>query len=66
MSSRSEKSRACSGGVRETGNLVLGGNLEGEVLVIGSVVDGGEPGCGGEATGCSLLDTSSVCSRGSC
>ena len=64
MSSRSEKSRACSGGVRETGNLVLGGKLEGEVLVMGSIVNGGERGFGGEPTGCSFLETSSVCSNG--
>lgn len=61
MSSSSEKSRACSGGERETGNFVLGGKLEGEALVVGSVVDGGEPGYGGERTGSSFLDTSSVC-----
>lgn len=62
MSSSSEKSRACSGGVRETGNLVLGGNLIGEELMAGSVVDG-ERGSGGDGAGSSFLDTSSVFSR---
>lgn len=63
MSSSSAKSRDCSGGEIETGNLVLGGRLEGEVIMAGSVVDGGELEYGGERTGSNFLDTSSVYSR---
>lgn len=47
----------------ETGNLVLGGKLEGKVFMAGSVVDGGELEYGGERTGSSFLDTSSVYPR---